>query len=289
LRHLEPVTDNENGTLTIVRCYDEISKTYYPAVKEWFETGEWKYELASKVIVSDELSLTDAEIAAHCLWELTYLGFDQSTEESWEKAQLSIISGTEADMSNLYNVAAEKLGYMLDINYLPKQFKDQDNHVEKIVNECLDVKPRTYGKPSKRMRHRIEKHIKAFERMAKVDDAIRRLTANTKSFTREELAYLFNTKLISECPYHSRSYNADQRIDYLMDLISNYESRDFSENTHFLLMFRTSPDCPLTQSEQDRSQNFFKQRLPSSANIRYGYGTDEHLDTEVSLLLLCSY
>ena len=34
---------------------------------------------------------------------------------------------------------------------------------------------------------------------------------------------------------------------------------------------------------------YMNQYLPSSANIRYGYGTDENLNTEISLLLLSSH
>jgi hypothetical protein len=298
LRHLEPDTSSE-GELEIVRGYNEFSQTYYPLIKQWFETDTWECELASKIIVSDELTLTDAEIAAHCLWELTYLGFDQSSFESWREAQMSIVGGLdkkETDAIKPYTVAVEKLEYMLEINYLPKKFKDADSYVEKLVNECLDAKPRTFGKLPKSMRHMIKKHIKALERKAKVEerkakveDSIRRLIANSKSFSREELEYLFNTKLICERPFHSRTYDVCKRVDYLIDLFTNYVSEDFSQYTRFLMMFRASSENPLVQSELEIIQNFFNQYLPPSANIRYGYGNDETLGTEVSLLLLCSY
>jgi len=328
LRNLEPAAEG-GGELEIVKCYNEFTQNTYPLVKQWFETGPWKYELNSKVIVSDELTLTDAEVAAHCLWELTYLGFDQSTPEGYDKAVKSILGGQDrevTDTSNFYNpyaLAAEKLEYMLDINYLPKKFIDEDRYVEKLVNECLDAEPQLFGKIPKNMCRMLKAHVKklerrakeedaisrfltvnsksfsreelerkslkTLERMAKVEDSIRRLTAGTKSFSREELEYLFKTKLIHECPYHSRAYDVHKRTDYFIDLFSNYVSEDFSKYTQFLLMFRTSSDYPLAQSELERLENFFNQYLPASANIRYGYGNDETLGTEVSLLFLGSY
>jgi len=103
------------------------------------------------------------------------------------------------------------------------------------------------------------------------------------------LQYLFVINQIFDYRYQSYSFDADRRIDYLIDLISNYVSEDFSKFTHLLLMFRTSSDYPLAQSELEKMQNFFKQYLPASANIRYGYETDETLDTEVCLLFWGSY
>ena len=143
---------------------------------------------------------------------------------------------------------------------------------------------------AKRMRdHRLEQRIKKLERMAKIEYAIRRLTVNTKSFARKEVEYLFKTNLIREGRFHSFAYNPDQRTDYLIDLLSNYVSEDISKYTHILLMFRTSSSYPFVQKEMEMIQKFFSQYLPASANIRYGYGTDEELDMEVSLFLLGSY
>jgi len=299
LRHLEPA-GNGGRELEIVRAYDKYFKRYYPLLKQWGELREWKYELANKIIVSDELMLTDAEIAANILWELTYWG-DQDTPENHDMAIKNMLGREEADTSNLSNpfaLAAEKLERKLRNNYLPKQFKEYKDKIS-LPAEAWDKIERKRKNRPKRMRdHRQKKRIEALERMTKVEDAIRRLTANTctkyevrgtQSFSREELEYLFKTKLIHECPYHTRAYDVHQRVDYLIDLFSNYVSEDFSKYTRFLLMFRTSSDYPLAQSELERLENFFNQYLPASANIRYGYGNDETLGTEVSLLFVGSY
>ena len=113
-------------------------------------------------------------------------------------------------------------------------------------------------------------------------------TVDTKSFTRKELEYLFNTDMITERKYRSHSYEVSQRIEYLKDLVANYESDNFSDYTRFILMFRTSSDYPLDQSESEALQNLFNQHLPASANVRYGYGYDEKLGTDVGILLLGS-
>jgi len=257
--------------LKLVGRYDESSQIYGVSITRWYETLEWKYELASEIVVEDGLTFTDAEIAAHCLWELTYNGFDQSTPEKWEEAAYSILGSygkellgktteeaSENDKTNSYAEAAEELE-----NKLRKDGIDEDDEAWS--------------------------EVKKLARMARVEDDIRSLTCNTESFKREDLEYLFKTNLITFSNRHSCTYDPSQRIDYLIDLVSNYEMPDYSSSTNILLMFRTSSAYPLVQSEIDTIQNFFSQYLPASANIRYGYGTDETLDKEVSLFLLGSY
>jgi len=250
---------------------------------------EWKYELASEIVVEDGLTLTDAEIAAHCLWELTYSGFDQSTHKKWVHSKLGNyglkLFGIEPEPENInpYTEAAEKLKNKSGFYDLDEDDIDEEN--ESWIE------------------------VKKLERMARVEEDIRRLTNNSNSFKREELDYLFKTNLITfayrltnayrfdyladllanyNTPDYS-SYNKSKRIDYLIDLMSNKDMPDYSSSTDFLLMFRTSSDYPLVQSEIDMLQTFFNHYLPASANVRYGYGTDESLDKEVSLYLLGSY
>ena len=268
LRHLEPEKNPANREeLRLVACFDESSQTTYPGISRWFELGEWKDELSSEIIVDDKLTLTDAEIAYHCLWELTYLGFDQSSTKKWEEAQMNILGKgfeyiSESDSSPIKKEPDPLNPYTVAVEELESKSNIDEND---------------------------EQQIKKLTRMARVEEDIRSLTSNTKSFKREELEYLFKTNLITFRNRRSFAFNLSQRIDYLIDLFSNYDMTDYSPNTHFLLMFRTSSAYPFDQRELDMIQGFFSQFLPASANIRYGYGNDENLDTEVSLLLLGSY
>jgi hypothetical protein len=281
LQHLEPELNPDYESYQKVTLsksdYEEDEKKgkkrdYY--ISAHCGGDYWESDLAKEVVVSDELTLTDNETAAHCLWEMTFYGNHYNEEEFDEVCRR--IRG-KIDTSNPYTVAADKLERkLLDSLYL----------------NVDDMIPREHKNRPKRMRdHRQEQRIKQLERMAKIEDDIRRLTAGTESFKREELEYLFKTDLIYADRYHSFAYNPDQRMDYLIDLLSNYGETppEFSKFTHFILMFRTASEYPLVKKEQNMIRNFFSQYLPASANIRYGYGTDKNLDTEVSLFLVCSY
>ena len=186
------------------------------------EGDYWQSSLAKEIMVSDELTLSDHEIAAHCLWSLTFYGF------------------CESDCDELFNSLGD----------LEKRFPSREIKIEK---------------------------------------AIQTLTSNTESFTREDLLYLFNTNRIWEGKYQSYSFNAQQRINYLIDLLSNYEYGDFSKYTHFFLMIRYSSNYPLMVSEIERLSVFFEKFLPETAEIKIGRGKDETLGTEMGLFLLGSY
>jgi hypothetical protein len=287
LRHTQPEADTENPNkkITVARniieedlkpFYEEFPDHYIPVSVSNCWGDDWQSELAMEVAVSDEITVSDSEIAAHCLWQLTFWGFDQSSLEGKEAMGRRILSKKDKNVSNPYAVAAEKLSQRYWTNYEKYKKTDCD----------LDQRPRRNR--AKRMRdHRQNKRIEKLERMARIEDAIRLLTHDSTSFSREELIYLFDTKLIYEDYYYSHSYDVCRRVDYLTDLFSNYVS-DFSEYNRFILMVRTSQDYPLIQEEKDMLEKFFSNFLPSSANVRYGYGIENRLGTEAGLMLMCS-
>jgi hypothetical protein len=230
LRNMKPELDPNHTVkeIEISWCCDEF-ESYIDVYS--CEGDCWESSLAKEISVSDELQISNIEIAARCLWSITFYGFSPSER----------------------NAVIDSLGK------IEERFPSRTT--------------------------RIEKSIRALTSNTCTEYEIR----GTKSFIREDLQYLFDTEKFYEYRYQSYSFNAEQRIEYLIDLISNYENEDFSDFTRIFLMFRTSSNFPLIREEMDRIQNYFNHRLPSSANIRYGYGNDETLGTEVSILLLGSY
>ena len=219
LRHLEPKLNPDYPSYQEIKLYkrnymeyekSDRNRDYY--IRVMCGGDYWESDLAKEIVVADDFSLTDSEIAVHCLWEMTFFGNPYNVDEH-EENRRAILG--ETDTSNPYTVAAEKLNNKLRSNYLPKLYKEavagitnvtseewlkkrreigekqwKNDHNAKYLPE--DIKPRTCRNRPKRKRDlRQELRIKKLERMAKVEDVIRRLTANTNSFTREELKYFF--------------------------------------------------------------------------------------------------
>ena len=64
----------------------------------------WEEDLAKEIVVADDVHLTLAELAMHCLWEITYWGFSpDEREETWQRK-----FGPKV-LTNKYEVALDKL------------------------------------------------------------------------------------------------------------------------------------------------------------------------------------
>ena len=286
LRHLTPKKREWDNTLDeeTNRKYEiiEIEPEYYenedvavPRVTR-MDMAAWEEELACEIIVSDKLSLSDEEIAAVCLYELTYWG-----NMDTEKGRRKYIGQIEESIlnPNPYMVAWGRLYGKMSSNY---------GRIRESWWIFFDRLPRNRAK---RMRdHRQKKRMAVLDRLIKVEDEIRDLTFNSQSFSREELAYLFDTKRIGSNEFCSRSYNINKRIDYLVDLFENYIPKEsFVTDTDFVLMFRTSSENPLSEKELDAIHVFFKNYFPATATVRFGYGVDEELGEEVGLHFVGSH
>ena len=279
LRHLTPkkpeFTDDWDETIKIV-SRDCIIRWRYGEF--WW----WEEELACEIIVSEELSLSDEEIAAVCLHGLTF--FWDIRWREWRE---------EDDIPNPYAEAVHKLSRKAIDNYTSKEVKrwvGKRCRFRGRLSKMRFDEPRKQNR-AKRMRdHRQEKRISVLERMAKVENEIRGLMFYSQSFSREDLSYLFDTKKISYNTHRSRSYNINKRIDYLVDLFENYIPKEgFANHTDFVLMFRTSSENPLSEKELDAIHAFFNNYFPATATVRFGYGVDEGLGAEVGLQFVWSY
>ena len=83
LRHLEPDTEPPPPEkMTIHKSYSIMSKKYCPRVSGY----GWQTELTNEILVEKGYTLTDVEIAAAILWELTFFGNPYRSSTACAKA-----------------------------------------------------------------------------------------------------------------------------------------------------------------------------------------------------------
>ena len=74
LRHTESV-DND-GTIQVAWCNDDVKYGGKPYIYISNCEGQcWEYCLGAQLDVADDVHIADAELAARCLWSLTFYGF----------------------------------------------------------------------------------------------------------------------------------------------------------------------------------------------------------------------
>ena len=131
---------------------------------------------------------------------------------------------------NRYEEQAALLEHRQFTNYARSANKCRKVLSESIAHDALTIEEwRVYARRErhrnrpKRMRdHRQNLHIKQLKRMGKVEYDIDRILRRTQQFTRAELNYLFDTKLITPATYHSRTYDRSRRLPYLLETLTRY-------------------------------------------------------------------
>ena len=69
----------------------EWSGRVFECEEKWIRVGpmhdsSWEEDLAKEIVIADDVHLSPAELAMHCLWEITYWGFSPAErQETWQR------------------------------------------------------------------------------------------------------------------------------------------------------------------------------------------------------------
>lgn len=243
----------------------------------------WEEELAKEIVVSDDVCLSSAELAMHCLWEITYWGFSPAEiQETWKRK-----FGPKV-LTNKYEVALDKLEESIWKHQTPRRLRSRGRQGERCVRIEFPIKFRTNRKNrSKRKRkYRQDKRENYLHRMAKRENLVRMLTAEGSSFKRSDVEFLLNVQYGRQYDYCSVTSNVDARLDYIFESMTRYQQLDLSRY-NFAVIFLW---FPFAKPTDELSLASFKQRVREwlgYTDIRFGgIGVEtEASDVSVTLLL----
>ena len=242
-----------------------------------FESDYWPTNLGKEIVLGEDVELSNEEIAALCLFHITMYGF--SPEEMKKR---------EPEPLNSYEEQALALWEKQDANYtrIKKKAKDLVYRPEvwKMKNMRMSHRNRM-----KRMRdHRQDMRIEQLERMGQAERAIERMLSTTRALSREQLAYLFNARLIQQDVSHSRAYDHTRRMDYLWEILTKYTAPDDRPYTHTVIVLSTAPNYPLTATEQQMFDRIIA-RFAEKTEVRSAVGVKADLEEEAELFIIKSY
>ena len=245
--------------------------------------ASWSECLGMEIVLED-VELTNHEIAAHCLWELTFFG---SKEDSFFKkcCEKKTVFQTEEECK------ADEIEWKIFEFEYPTSAKSELNKRDEFrYSVDVNEKARTRMNRSKRKRlYRWEKRCKQLKSIGKIKIAISALTASS-DIEPNELDYLFATKEIYKFDYQSYADHLEERASYLVELFTKYARRNFKQFTRYCFLFQSAPQYPITEKEKLELEKI-KTVLndDENAEVRFGYGTDETLDDQISVLSLMSF
>jgi hypothetical protein len=247
----------------------------------------WDMSLGMEIICDDNVHLSTPEIVTHCIWEMTFYGFSEDQIEHY-------FARDNFDRSEEGRKIAELELKILRFQY-PVSAKSAENKEEEVLLNPdnfridyseFDKKPRAMNRSKRKRLYRWEKRLKHLKRQHKIRLTIQSLTKNS-DIEEKELSYLFDAKLISEKYFASCSDHIDGRAQYLVELLTKYAYDDFANYTKFCFLFRASSQHPVTESEKLELSKI-KKLLPQTADIRFGYGTDDDFGEKMHVVRLMS-
>lgn len=118
LRRMEPAPGSQGTAYVRYHGYDVGGK--WIGV-DYLDDNAWDVELAKEIIVDEDVHLDWEEIAAHCLWEITFYGFSEEERGacflhtfSKENPRESIIEDITCEGSSFIR---EEVSFLLDVQY----------------------------------------------------------------------------------------------------------------------------------------------------------------------------
>ena len=280
LMHTEAAETDEQITVEWVRDEDELcGEEPYVHIGNC-EGDLWTTNLGKKIVLGDGVELSDAELAGRCMWSLTFYGY-RPEDDYFSR-----------EPHNRYQDAADRLSHKQLYNYVRTSngasLKNRSSYLP-LEEWGVYLRRIRHRNRMKRMRdHRQNIRIAELERMAKVERAIQQILSSTDSIQREQLTYLFDTRLILEHDLYSRSYDRMRRMEYLWENLAKYTAPDDRPYTRTIVVLSTSPDCPLTDTERAMFDRIVA-RFAEKTEVLPAIGTKDGLGEEAEMFIVNSY
>jgi len=277
LRHMEP-SKEDCGEVHIKWSDDEDEADRYISVHP-LEGERWAVGLAKEVVVADELQLEEKDIAARCLWSITFWGFEDELDPE-ERNPFEY----PPEQMNKYDVALYKIQLSHWKHTTPKRYRSKDYPLYTNAEYCIK-RIRSNKNRSKRKRdYRVECREKYLEMHSQREDFIMKLV-RCGAFEREDVEYLHQVERGRYYHYISRTWDVSKRVDYILESINKYQDVDFSQYDDAIICLRASSEHPVSETEKEK----ILAGLPESLKVlpvKTGLGVKETLRQEIEMLLL---
>lgn len=304
LRYMKPA-ENFKGKARVEWSGEEYGNDQWIGVFH-LDDDYWENELAKEIVIGENVDLPLEEIAAKCLWELTFYGFTPEHE--------GFVIGRE--IRNKYDVMLDRLEESEWRHQIPRRYRSMHDG-QRFISGDWGMKDlfRKRMNRSKRMRgHRQEKRRKYLESMSRRENNILDLTVAGSSFVREDLNFIlkvsqgirYDFRSVTG-PYRQLSLEStgpveinpvavpgmpdtgtadqDSRLDYILESITRYQFLDLSQYDNAVFCVRYSSRYPISD---DALAGFWKQIRDFFGydDIRTGTIIENTGETEVKAVLL---
>lgn len=306
LRYMKPA-ENFKGEARVEWNGEEYGDEQWIGVFH-LDGDYWEDALAKEIVIGENVNLSIEEIAAKCLWELTFFGFTPE-HEGWER-----LRGRQ--LRNKYDVMLDRLEESEWRHQTPRKYRSKCDGI-RFIDAKWSMRDlyRNRMNRLKRMReHRQEKRRKYLESMSRRENNILDLTVTGSSFVREDLDFILKVSqgirydFLSVTGTYGRSDPdttesakvdvmensgvpyahtaiSDKRLNYILESITEYQHLDLSQYNNAVMCVRYSSLYPVSDTDL---AGFWKQirKFYDYNDVRTGTIVENSDEREVKTILL---
>ena len=251
----------------------------------YLDGDAWENGLAKELVIHKNVDASLAEIAANCLWEITFYGFSEKEIENTFERMLG-----ENKPQNKYEIALEKLRTSIIKHQTPRKYistiQGKLCFTEGILAYWLHQMKRKNRSKRKRA-YRQERRKAYLKKMSTRLNMVETLTVPGSSFTRQDVEFLMSVEKGMSYDYTSITGNAEGRLAYIADSMTKYQQLDRDGYDNAIVCIIVSSKYPLAEVEcrefQAKVRSFLKYE-----DIRFGIVQTDNDSKEVEVKLLLS-
>lgn len=237
----------------------EWSGGVFECEEKWIRVGpmhdcSWEEDLAKEIVIADDVHLSPAELAMHCLWEITYWGFSPAErQETWQRK-----FGPKV-LTNKYEVALDKLEESIWRHQTPRRLRSKGKDGRRYVKwtNARDFFNNRMNRSKRKREYRQNKRKECLRKMATRENLVRTLSAEGSSFRRNEVEFLLHVQYGRQYDYRSVTSNIENRLDYIFESMTRYQQVDLSRYNSAVIFLQ----FPLGKPLDELSLTSFKQRI----------------------------
>ena len=281
LQGMEPAT-GFNGEIHV-----EWSGGEFEGEEKWINVGpmhnsSWEEDLAKDIVMADDVHLTLAELAMHCLWEITYWGFSPAEiKEGWQERLVY------EQPVNPYEVALDRLEESIWRHQTPRRLRSKRKDGRRYVRwtNARDFFNDRKNRSKRKREYRQDKRQEYLRKMAARENLVRMLSAEGSTFRRSDVEFLLSMQYGRQYDYHSVTQDTGSRLAYILESMTQYQLFDLTKYDSAVIFIRCPSHCPLDETELEIFRKSVMQHL-GYTNMLFGMQTEDYEKKEVKVTLL---
>ena len=266
------------GTIHVGWCGDEEDR--WIGVSN-MHNASWEKNLAKEIAVDDDVQISADELAAHCLWEITFYGF--SPEET-TKTFDQMLGRTETH--NCYDIALDRLEESIWKHQTPRRLRSRGPYGIRLIELESPLKwgDNRMNRSKRKREYRQERRREYLKRMSARTNMVDALIVPGSSFVRSDVDFLFTVSYGIHYDYISMTGGTEGRLAYIVDSMRFYQPIDVRKYDNAIVCVSHSSRYPLKEEEIGSFKEFICSHLKYS-DIRFGTIVTDAEEKEVKMSL----